>query len=127
MRKLFCYGKQDYCDQAICSGACEFHDGSGSEYRKIDTIGDNIRAMFATDEGIAEVILALDITLADDGKEFTMYYCDGKNNCIDEDGNITCTDEMRKACIVRWFRRPVEGTKPTMTEEMQDSGLVEEE
>lgn len=127
MRKLFCYGKQDYCDQAICSGACEFHDGSGSEYRKIDTIGDNIRAMFATDEGIAEVLLALDITLADDGKEFTMYYCDGKNNCIDEDGNITCTDEMRKACIVRWLRRPVEGTKPTMTEEMQDSGLVEEE
>lgn len=31
-------------------------------------------------------------------------FCDGKNNCIDKDGNITCTPDMEKACVLRWLR-----------------------
>lgn len=92
------------------------------------TAGDKIRAMFATDEGIADILLGLDISFEDTGREFSLLYCDGKNNCIDEDGNITCTDEMRKACILRWLRQPAEGTHHTISnyEDKQESGLLEE-
>ena len=69
------------------------------------TIADRIRAMVATDEGIAKILLALDISLVEDGREFTHLYCDGKNNCITEDDDIVCTDEMRTACILRWLQQ----------------------
>lgn len=93
------------------------------------TIGDRIRAMVATDEGIAKILLGLDISLAEDGREFTHLYCDGKNNCITEDDGIICTNEMRTACILRWLQKPAEQTPPaTMAEyEKQHSGLIEEE
>ena len=90
------------------------------------TNADKIRAMFATDEGIAELFLALDVSRAE---EFTLYYCDGKNNCIDEDGEITCTDEMRKACILRWLRQPAEEPRRIVWpyDDKEESGLLEED
>lgn len=33
-------------------------------------------------------------------------YCDGKNNCIDQDGNITCTADMEKSCLMRFLQSP---------------------
>lgn len=75
-------------------------------YVNTRTNGDRIRAMVATDEGIAKILLSLDISLAEDGREFTHLYCDGKNGCITEDDNIICTDEMRTACIQRWLQQP---------------------
>lgn len=108
-------------------------DREGRHYlpgvRQPTTIGDQIRAMFATDEGIAKILLALDISLVEDGREFTHLYCDGKNNCITEDDNIVCTDEMRTACILRWLQQPAEQA-PTATVaeyEKQHSGLIDEE
>lgn len=93
------------------------------------SIADKIRAMFATDEGIADILLGLDITFEDTGKEFPLLYCNGKNNCIDEDRGITCTDEMRKACILRWLRKPAEETRTIVwpCEDKQESGLLEED
>lgn len=76
------------------------------ENPKPQTNADRIRAMVATDEGIAKILMSLDISLAEDGKEFTHLYCDGKNGCITEDDDIICTDEMRTACIVRWLQQP---------------------
>lgn len=76
------------------------------EREKPLTNADRIRAMVATDEGIAKILLSLDIYLAEDGREFTHLYCDGKNGCITEDDNIICTDEMRTACIQRWLQQP---------------------
>lgn len=92
------------------------------------TVGDKLRAMFATDEGIAEILLGLEITFEDTGREFPLLYCDGKNNCIDEDGGITCTDEMRKACILRWLHKPAAETPPIVWphEDKQESGLLED-
>lgn len=96
---------------------------------KPQTIGDRIRAMCKTDDGIAKILLALDISLVEDGKEFTHLYCDGKNNCIDEDDEITCNAEKRTACILRWLRQPAEQAPPTTmaAEEKQYSGLIEED
>ena len=121
MRKLFCYGKQGYCDKDTCTGECEFYDGSGSEYRKIETYLDQMRSM--TDEEICDAIFRLIYAM-----DPATWFCKGKEECgalVDADKDIP--DEMCKACLLAKLRRPVEGTKPTMTEEMQDSGLVEEE
>ena len=126
---LYCNGKKDFCHEKACDGKCQFYDGSGSKYKNPDTNADRIRAMCATDEGIAKIILSLDLSLSEDGKEFTHLYCDGKNNCITEDDSIICTDEMRKSCIIRWLREPANATTTaTMTEEDKlYSGLIEEE
>lgn len=67
------------------------------------TYGDKIRSM--TDEELAKAIIAFERTTGD--YELSVYYCDGNNNCIDEDGNILCSDEMRKACVERWLRTKV--------------------
>lgn len=89
------------------------------------TVGDKLRAMFATDEGIADLFLALDVSRAE---EFTLHYCDGENNCIGEDGDITCNDEMRKACILRWLRKPAEKTPRIVwpCDDREESGLLED-
>ena len=122
MRKLFCYGKQDYCDKDTCTGECEFHDGSGSEYRKIETYIDQFRAM--SDEELCDAIFRL-IYAFDPAN----WFCTGKEECgklMDADEEIP--DEMCKACLLAKLREPVDGPKlPTMTEEKQDSGLVEED
>lgn len=85
-------------------------EGGGKQMENLKplTNGDRIRSMVATDEGIAKILLSLDIYLAEDGREFTHLYCDGKNGCITEDDNIICTDEMRTACILRWLQQPAE-------------------
>lgn len=100
-----------------------------TELPHTQSIGDKIRAMFATDEGIAKILLGLEISFEDTGREFTLLYCDGKNNCVNENGGITCTDEMRKACILRWLRQPAEETpRPVWPhEDKQESGLLEED
>lgn len=96
--------------------------------REPRTVGDKIRAMCATDEGIAKILLSLDISLADDGKEFTHLYCDGKNNCITEEDDISCTDEKRTACIIRWLQSPAAPQSSTADDEYKlFSGLIEEE
>ena len=122
MRKLFCYGKQDFCDQDTCTGECEFHDGSGCEYRKIETYIDQIRAM--TDEQMCDAIFRLIYAL-----DPATWFCKGKKECealMDADKDIP--DEMCKACLLAKLREPVGITKPaTMTEEKHDSGLVEED
>lgn len=55
--RLFCYGKADYCDKETCTGECEFHDGSGSEYRRIETNAERIRSM--TDSELAEFLCSI--------------------------------------------------------------------
>ena len=75
------------------------------------TIGDKIRDLVASDEGIAEIMLRLDLSMLEDGREFTHLYCDGKNGCITGDDDIFCTDEKRKLCIMSWLEQPVESAK----------------
>ena len=62
------------------------------------TNADRIRSM--TDEEIAEFMLGTAV-----GLDTTCLWCDGKNNCIDETGDITCDDEKAKGCIIRWLKR----------------------
>lgn len=116
MRKLFCYGKKDYCDKETCTGECEFHDGSGCEYRKTETRADRIRAM--SDQELAAY-------WADTHDNF----CQNKPECgeaLNRDELIP--EEWCVACALAWLRQPVEGTKPaTMaTDEKQESGLLED-
>lgn len=101
-------------DGKNCELYAEFADGSWcdifneSALKQPMTNADRIRAKISSDEGIADILLALDITLAEDGGDFTRLYCHGDNGCVDENDDITCNDEMRKACILRWLRQPVE-------------------
>lgn len=113
MRKLYCYGKQDYCDKAICNG-CDVYDGSGAEYRKTETIADRIRAM--SDQELADFL----------NKEHD--FCKNLPKCHEQlKTDELIPDQWCAACMLEWLRQPVDDTKPTtMTEEKQDSGLVEE-
>ena len=87
-----------------------------------------IQSVCATVEGIANVLLRLDITLAESGDDFTDLYCDGQNNCITEDDDIICTDEKRKSCIERWLRQPAVATPCVVIDEDKiHSGLIEED
>ena len=120
MRKLFCYGKKDFCDQAICSGACEFHDGSGCEYRKIETIADRIRSM--TDEELAKWLMK-----ANDG-ELYIKFCKETPECMEMLERYEIPEERCLGCMIDWLQQPAEPTPPaTMTDEKEDSGLVEED
>lgn len=51
MKRFFCNGKKDFCDERLCKDNCEFYDGSGGEYVERKTNADRIRAM--TDEELA--------------------------------------------------------------------------
>ena len=67
------------------------------------TVADGIRSK--TDEELAAMIHGLYSKLAEGTlNDLSDLFCDGKNNCIDKDGNITCTPEMEKACVLRWLR-----------------------
>ena len=67
------------------------------------TAADGIRSK--TDEELATMIHDLYSKLAEGTlNDLSDLFCDGKNNCIDKDGNITCTPEMEKACVLRWLR-----------------------
>ena len=122
MRRLYCYGKADYCDKDTCTGECEFHDGSGSEYRKVETYLDHIRAM--NDEELCDVIFKLAFAF-DTGA----FYCKNKPECgemMDADQEIP--EEMCKACLLEKLRKPVE--KPPLPfgiyDDKQESGLLED-
>ena len=47
MKKFFCYGKKDFCENTdLCVANCQYCDGSGGEYReKPMTNADRIRSM----------------------------------------------------------------------------------
>lgn len=45
MTRLFCNGKKDFRDEPTCNKECSFYNGSGGEYRQVQTNGDYIRAM----------------------------------------------------------------------------------
>lgn len=66
-----------------------------------------LRAM--SDEEWANKIHELYLALSD-GRYFDLgkLFCDGKADCITEDGDILCDDERRKACILRWLQSPAE-------------------
>ena len=54
-----------------------------------------------------EVLYNLYLHSADfDCGEISLLWCDGKDNCIDKDGEVTCDDERHKACILRWLQSP---------------------
>lgn len=93
------------------------------------TIGNKIRDLVASDEGIAEIMLRLDLSMLEDGREFTHLYCDGKNGCVTEDDSIICTDEKRKICVMSWLKQPAESVKPIFAndEDKTHSGLIEED
>lgn len=71
------------------------------------TNADRIRAM--SDEKLAEAFFNLCEKIAvGTMNDLSDLYCDGKNGCIDKDGNITCTRDMEKTCVLRWLQQPVE-------------------
>lgn len=72
---------------------------------KPTTNADRIRAM--SDAELADKIYQLN-TLNAEGRDFSLLFCDGKANCIDAAGNISCNDEREKACILRWLRQIAE-------------------
>ena len=67
------------------------------------TNADRIRAM--RDEELAEAIYKL-YDRVSNGPDIGLVFCDGKNSCIDGDGNITCDSAAEKKCILRWLRLP---------------------
>ena len=72
------------------------------------TNADRIRSM--NDEELTDAVHQVYSKLADGSmNDLSDLFCDGKNDCIDKDGNITCTPEMEKACVLRWLRSPVKG------------------
>ena len=71
-------------------GICRTCNGSGE---KKQTNADHIRVM--SDEKLAEAFFNLCEKLNDGTmNDLSDLYCDGKNGCIDKDGNITCTPDM---------------------------------
>lgn len=67
------------------------------------TVADGIRSK--TDEELAEAVWELNDKMQNGTlHDLSDLFCDGKNGCIDKDGNITCTPEMEKACVLRWLR-----------------------
>lgn len=73
--------------------------------KKSKTNADLIRSM--SDEQIAEAFYNLvDNLQTGTMDDLSCLFCDGKNGCIDADGNITCSPDMEKACVLRWLRSP---------------------
>jgi hypothetical protein len=73
---------------------------------KPQTNADCIRAM--SDEELADKLHQLYLIFSDEGYyDFGRLFCDGKAGCIDEDGEVHCNDDRRKACITRWLQQPV--------------------
>ena len=71
------------------------------------THADQIRAM--SDEELADKLHQLYLIFSDEGYyDFGRLFCDGKAGCIDEDGEVHCNDDRRKACIIRWLQQPAE-------------------
>ena len=120
MRRLFCFGKQDYCDQETCIRECEFHDGSGCEYRKIETNADRIRAM--SDAELAKALMK------SNDAEVYIPFCKNTPECLEMLDCGEIPEERCLGCMMDWLRQPAEQTPPaTMAEEKQHSGLIEED
>ena len=86
-------------------------DIAGEYYAKPQTNADRIRAM--SDEELAEAFYNLvDKLQTGTMNDLSDLFCDGKNGCIDKDGNITCTPDMEKACVLRWLRSSVKEVTP---------------
>lgn len=88
-----------------------FEDGRchalGNCENKIVTNADRIRAM--SDEELADKLHQLYLIFSDEGYyDFGRLFCDGKAGCINEDGEVHCNDDRRKACIIRWLQQPAE-------------------
>ena len=74
------------------------------------TVADSVRSK--TDEELAEAIHQVYCKLSDGSMtDLSDLFCDGKNNCIDPEGNITCTPDMEKACVLRWLRSQAKEVK----------------
>ena len=77
---------------------------------KVITHADQLRAM--SDEQLADAFYKVYCELGRGGpKDLSSLFCDGKAGCITKDGNIRCSEKKVRACILRWFRQPVEGQK----------------
>lgn len=71
------------------------------------TRADQLRAM--TDEQLADALYKVYCELGRCGlKDLSNLFCDGKAGCITKNGNIRCSEKKVRACILRWFRQPVE-------------------
>ena len=98
------------CDATYRGSRCAaYRDKHGLGDPK--TIADQIRYM--SDDELAEAFYNLvDNLQAGNLNDLSDLYCDGKNGSIDKDGNITCSPDMEKACVLRWLRSPAkEGLK----------------
>ena len=88
-----------------------FTDGK-SRYKKdcenkVITRVDQFRSM--TDEQLADALYKVYCELGRGGpKDLSSLFCDGKAGCITKNGNIRCSEKKVRACILRWFRQPVE-------------------
>lgn len=88
MKKFFCFGKKDFCDDNTKCFRCDFCDSSGGEEREcIETNADHIRSM--TDEELAEFIPNWSYT---DACKCGEHYVDCNNEC--------------EKCIAEWLEQP---------------------
>lgn len=89
MKKFFCYGKKDFCENTDLCIECPHFAGAGGEYREAPmTNADRIRAM--SDEELASLIMGI-----------PDYPCDEKipaGEC----------DEKCEKCILEWLQQPAE-------------------
>ena len=95
------------------NSVCKLHSVAGEETEychfvgcpdRTPSNGDRIRDM--SDEELAERLL----DLCDEGADsLGELFCDGKNECIDCNGDVLCSDEKIKLCIARWLQQPAEG------------------
>ena len=79
---------------------------------KPQTVGDRFRAV--TDEELAEFLFRAYRRTVDEVEfsDLSMKWCDGKSGCVDERGEIECTEEMHRACILRWVKKEAEPNDP---------------
>lgn len=68
--------------------------------------GDRIRSM--ADEELVELLFSHYLK-SDDAGDISKHWCDGKAGCINGDGDVECSEERHKACILRWLRSPENG------------------
>ena len=78
---------------------------------KVITRADQTRAM--TDEQLADAFYKVYCELGSGGpKDLSNLFCDGKAGCVTKNGDVRCSEKKVRACILRWFRQPVEEGTP---------------
>lgn len=85
-----------------------YADGVAAREGAVKTVGDRFRAV--TDEELVEFLFQAYRRTVDETKfsDLSMKWCDGKSGCVDERGEIECTEEMHRACILRWLKKEAE-------------------